>query len=58
MVEVVEAEIKKKKEKIRGSSFEVQEYEFSEVQEASSDKFKSKDDLYDRYKKDKEISSK
>ena len=58
MVEVDEFENKKEKGKFKGPAFEIQEYEFSEVQEASSDKFKSKADLYGRYKKDKEISLK
>ena len=50
--------IRKKKEKVRGTTFEIQEYEFSEVQEVSSDKFKSRTDLYDQYKKENDISSK
>ena len=32
--------------KVKGPNFEVQEYEFSEVPETSSDKFKYKADLY------------
>ena len=58
MVEVVEDEIIKRKEKFKGPSFEIQEYEFLEVHEASSDKFRSKTDLYDKYKKAKDISLK
>ena len=40
LVEVSEPEVKKKKGNVRELAFEVQEYEFSKVQEASSDKFK------------------
>ena len=58
MVEVVDVESEKKKENVNNLSFEIQEYEFSEVQEVSSDKFRSKINLYDKYKKDKDISSK
>ena len=58
MVEVVEDEIIKRKEKFKGPSFEIQECEFSEVDEESSVKFRSKTDLFDAYKKDKDISSK
>ena len=58
MVEVVEVESEKKKEKVNNLDFEIQEYEFSEVQEVSSDKFRPKTNLYDKYKKDKDISSK
>ena len=48
--ELVEIEGKKKKENVKGPTFEIKEYEFSEVQEASSGKFKSRNDIYDKYK--------
>ena len=54
--EVVKTEIKNKQVKIKGPSFEMQQYEFSEVPETSTDKFKSRDDLYDKYKNDRETS--
>ena len=56
--EIVEAEGKENKEKFKGPAFEIQEYDFSEVHEASSDRFRSTTDLYDKYKKDKDISLK
>ena len=40
--ELVYIEGTKKKEKVK-------EYEFPELQEASSDRFKSRNELYDRY---------
>ena len=48
LVEVIEASNKKGKGKVKGPSFEIQEYEFSEVSEESSEKLKSKSDLYDQ----------
>ena len=57
-VEVSEYENKKGKMKVKVPAFELQEYEFLKVLETFSDKFKCKDDLYDRYKKDKEMFSK
>lgn len=38
--ELVEIEGKKRIENVKGPTFEIKEYEFSEVQEASSDRFK------------------
>ena len=55
LVEVMEVENKKGKGKVKAPTFEIKEYEFSQVQEASSDKSKSIIDLYDQYKKGKEI---
>ena len=54
---MTEYESKKWKGKFKGPAFEIQEYEFSEVQETSSDKFKSITDFYDQYKKERDISS-
>ena len=56
LVEVVKTRRKKKQVKIKGPSFEVQQYEFLEVPKTSIDKFKSKSDLYDKYMDDREIS--
>ena len=56
LVEVVKTETQKKKVKIKGPVFEMQQYEFSEVLETSNDNFKSKSDLYDKYKNDRETS--
>ena len=56
--ELVEAESKKKKEKVKGPAFEIQEYDFSERQERPNNKFKSRNDLYDNYRKEKYVSSK
>ena len=58
MVEVTQPEVKKEKGKVKGPSFEVQEYKFSEMPETSSDKFKFRTDLYDKYKDDRNISLK
>ena len=58
LVEVVKTESKKKQGKVKGPSFEVQQYKFSEVPKASSDKFKSIFELYDKYKDDRETSLK
>ena len=44
------------KVKSQGPTFEVQEYNFSEAQEGSSDNFKSRSDLYVAYGKDKNFS--
>ena len=57
-VEVSEDENNKGKMKVKGPSFELQEYEFLKVLETFSDKFRSKTDLYDKYKKDKDIFQK
>ena len=56
--ELVDAQSQEKKEKVKGPSFEIKEYEFSEVQEASNGRFKSRNDLYDKYKQYKDIYSK
>ena len=45
------------KGKSQGVAFEVQEYNFSETQEGSSDKFKSISDLYAAYGQDNNVSS-
>ena len=55
LLEVIEPEVEKNKRKVKGSTFEVQEYEFSEVLETSTNKFKPRADLYDKYKNDREI---
>ena len=43
--DLVEVGSKKMKEKFQGSAFEVQEYNFSETREGSSDKLNSRSDL-------------
>ena len=58
LVEVVKIESKKKQVKIKGPTFEVKQYKLSEVPETSTDKFKSRFDLYDKYKDDRKISIK
>ena len=42
---------------IKGQSFEMQQYEFLEIPETSTDKFKTIAELYDKYKNDRETSS-
>ena len=44
LVEVVKTESKKKLVKIKGPTFEVQQYEFLEFLETSTDRFKSRAD--------------
>ena len=56
LVEVFKSKSKKGKVKVKGLAFEVNEYAFSEVPEASTDKFKSIADLYDKNNDDKVIS--
>ena len=56
--ELVEVGSKKLKEKVQDPAFEVQEYNFSEAQEGSSDRFKSRNDLYDIYRQEKYVTSK
>ena len=56
---MVEFGSKKMKQKLQGPYFEVQEQIFSETQEGvSSDKFKSRNYLYDRYRQENKVSSK
>ena len=56
LVEVVKTETQKKREKFKGAVFEMQQYEFSEVPRTSTDRFNSIDELYDKYKNDRETS--
>ena len=56
LVEVVKTETQKKKVKIKGPVFEMQQYEFSKVPHTSTYMFKSKAELYDKYKNDRETS--
>ena len=51
LVEVVKTEAQKKQVKVKGPIFEMQQYEFSEVPQTSTDRFKSRAELYDKYKK-------
>ena len=54
---MVEVGINKMKEKFQFQTFQIQEYNFAEVQESgSSDKYKSRSDLYARYGQDKTFS--
>ena len=46
------------KEKFQGPAFEVQDYNFSDIEEeGSSDEFKSRIDLHARYGRDKNVST-
>ena len=56
---IVKVEDKKMKENIQGPVVQVQEYNFAKVQESgSSDRYKSKNDLYTRYGQDNETFTK
>ena len=55
-MEVVKIETYKNQVKIKGSVFEMKQYEFSEVPLTSTDRFKSIAELYDKYKNDRETS--
>ena len=49
---------KKMKEKVQGPNFQIHEYSFAEAQgSGSSDRYKSRNDLYTRYEQDKKFSS-
>ena len=56
LVEVVKDESKKIQVNIKGLAFEMQQYEFSEVPKTSIDKFKSRAELYDKYKNNRDAS--
>ena len=53
LVEFVKAEAQKKQVKIKGPVFEMQQYEFSEVSQTSTDRFRSRTELYDKNKNDR-----
>ena len=56
-IEMIEVEVKKMKEKVQGPIVQVQEYKFSKARESSSsDRYKSRNDLYTRCGEDKKIS--
>ena len=56
--DMVEVGIQKMKKKIQALYFEIQEYSFTETQEVgSSDKFKSRSDLYAIHGHEKNVSS-
>ena len=48
LVEVTEPEVKKKQGKVKGPTFQVQEYEFSKVPKTPSDNIKSISELYEK----------
>ena len=56
LVQVVKTKIKKRKVKIKRPTFEMQQYEFLEVPDTSTNKFKYKAALHDKYKDDIETS--
>ena len=43
--------------KFKGASFEIKEYSFSETPKDSTSQFKTKVELFDKYKEDKEVST-
>ena len=53
---MVEDEDKKKEVKFKGPTFEVKEYAFLETPEGYTNKFKSRAELYDRYRDNKETT--
>ena len=55
-MEVVKTETQKKQVKIKGPVFEMKQYEFSKVPRTSTNRFKSRAKLYDKYKNDRETS--
>ena len=56
LVEVPNTEGKKKQMKVKGPAFEVKEYDFFETNEGSTDQFKTRDELFDKYKDSRDTS--
>ena len=50
LVQGTKAKGKKKQMKIKGPTFEIQEYTFDKILEGATDKYKSKTELLERYK--------
>ena len=44
----------KKQMKVKGPAFEIKEYSFSEAPKGTKDKFKTRFELFDKYRDDKE----
>ena len=43
--------------KVKGPAFEIKEYAFSETPKDSTTQFKTRDELFDKYKDDKDVST-
>ena len=50
LVQVTKDRGKKKQMKVKGPAFEIQEYTFDNIPEGDAYKYKSKDELIDKYK--------
>ena len=57
LVHVAGGKGKKKQLKVKGPAFEVQEYEFSQTPKGSTNIYKSKTELLDKYKENKDITT-
>ena len=56
LLKVTNTESKKRQMKVKGPTFEIKEYAFSKTLEESIDKFKTRAELFDKYRDDKETS--
>ena len=55
-MKVTKTEGKKRKMKVKGLAFEINQYDFSTTLEGSTDKFKTRAELFDKYIDEKETS--
>ena len=53
---MIKIEGKKKQKKLKGPALEVKEYAFFETPKGSTNKFKSRDELFDKYKDNRATS--
>ena len=56
LVQVAGGKCKKKQIKVKGPTFKVQEYEFSQPPEGSTKRYRSNTDIFEKYKENKDIT--